>query len=113
MLPSSLTILAVCTFLLPSYAPSHETTSPCRHRRLPPSRYKGPPMGRKSDDPDELLARAKANGYRREEHREKDAVPDRHAHIDKTIYDQDGALRRYVVFEGTPSLVYMWAAVLT
>jgi hypothetical protein len=33
--------------------------------------------------------------------------------IDKTIYDQDGALRRYVVYEGTPSLVYMWAAVLT
>jgi hypothetical protein len=46
-------------------------------------------MGRKPDDLNELLARAKANGYGRGEHREKDAVPDRHAHIDKTIYDQD------------------------
>jgi len=70
-------------------------------------------MGRKPDDPDELLARAEANGYRREEHGEKDAVPDRHAHIDKTIYGQGGTLRRYVVYEGTPSLVYMWATVLT
>ena len=70
-------------------------------------------MGRKPDDPDKLLARAKANGYRRGEHREKDTVPDRHAHRDKTIYDQDGALRRYMVYEGTPSLGYMLAVVLT
>jgi hypothetical protein len=61
-------------------------------------------MGRKPNDPDELLARAKANGYKRGEHREQDAVPDRYAYIDKTIYDQDGALRRYVVYEG-PSLL--------
>jgi hypothetical protein len=47
-------------------------------------------IGRKREpkDPDELLARAKANGYRRGEHREQ------------TKYDQDGALRRYVVYEG-------------
>ena len=44
-------------------------------------------MGRKSDELDELLARAKANGYRRGEYREKDAVPDRYIYIDKTIYD--------------------------
>jgi hypothetical protein len=44
-------------------------------------------MGRKPDHPDELLARAKANGYRRGEYREKDAVPDRHTYIDKTIYN--------------------------
>jgi len=59
-------------------------------------------MGRKREpeDPDELLARAKANGYRRGEHREQDAVLNRHAHVDKTIYDQDGILHRYVVYEG-------------
>jgi hypothetical protein len=70
-------------------------------------------MGRTPDDPDELLARAKANGYRRGGHKEQDAVPDRHAYIDKTIYDQDGALRRYVVYEGPSLLVYKWAPVLT
>ena len=66
---------------------------PCRElsRRLSPSRPKS--------DGDELLVRVKENGYRRGEHREQDAVPDRHAYIDKTIYDQDGALRRYVVYE--------------
>ena len=65
-------------------------------------------MGRKREpeDPDELLARAKANGYRRGEHREQDAVLNRHAHVDKTKYDQDGALRRYVVYEG-PSLLVL------
>jgi hypothetical protein len=44
---------------------------------------------REPEDPDELLARAKANGYRRGEHKEQDAVPNRYAHIDKTVYDQD------------------------
>jgi hypothetical protein len=68
---------------------------------------------REPEDPDELLARAKANGYRRGEHREQDAVLNRHAHVDKTIYDQDGALRRYVVYEGPSLLVYKWAPVLT
>jgi hypothetical protein len=33
-------------------------------------------------------------------------VPDRHAYIDKTIYDQYGALRRYVVYEEPSLLVY-------
>jgi hypothetical protein len=62
---------------------------------------------------DKLLERAKANGYQRGAHREQDAVPNRHAHVDKTKYDQDGALRRYVVYEGPSSLVYKWAPVLT
>jgi hypothetical protein len=72
-------------------------------------------MGRKREpeDPDELLARAKADGYQRGEHREQDAVLNRHAHVDKTIYDQDGALRLYVVYEGTSLLVYKYAPVLT
>jgi hypothetical protein len=63
-------------------------------------------MGRKPNDPDELLARAKANGYRRGKHKEQDAVPDRHAYIDKTMYDQDGALRRYVIYKRSSLLVY-------
>jgi hypothetical protein len=69
-------------------------------------------MGRKREpeDPDELLARAKKRTATREgEHREKDAVLNRHAHVDKTKYDQDGALRRYVVYEGPSLLVYRWA----
>ena len=70
-------------------------------------------MGRKPNDPDELLARAKANGYRRVKHREQDAVPDRHAYVDKTIYGQDGALRRYVVYEGPSLFVYKLVPVLT
>ena len=72
-------------------------------------------MGRKRGpkDPDKLLAQVKANGYRRGEHREQDAVLNRHAHVDKTIYDQDGALRRYVVYEGPSLLVYAWDPVLT
>jgi hypothetical protein len=46
-------------------------------------------MGRKRGpkDPDKLLAQAKANGYGKREHREQDAVLNRHAYIDKTIYD--------------------------
>jgi hypothetical protein len=69
-------------------------------------------MGRKPAGSDELLARAKANGYRRGEHKEQDAVPDRHAYVDKTLYDQDGALRR-VVYEGPALPVYKWTPVLT
>jgi len=52
---------------------------------LPGASPSRPSDGQKPNDPDELLARAKANGYRRGEHREQDAVPDRHAYIDKTI----------------------------
>jgi hypothetical protein len=65
-------------------------------------------MGRRFNDSDELLARAKANGYRRGEHKEQDAVSDRHAYIDKTIYDQECALRRYVVYVEPTLLVFKW-----
>jgi hypothetical protein len=40
-------------------------------------------------------------------------VLNRHAHVDKTKYDQDGALRRYVVYERPSLLVYKWVPVLT
>jgi len=83
----------VCIFLLLSFT----LPANCLAAASLPLAQKA--MGRKPDDPDELLARAKANGYRRGEHKEQDAVPNRHAYIDKTIYDQDGALRRYVVWK--------------
>jgi hypothetical protein len=54
---------------------------------------------REPEDPNELLTRAKANGHRRGEHREQDAVLNRQTHVNKTIHDQDGALRRYVVYD--------------
>jgi hypothetical protein len=55
-------------------------------------------MTRKRDDAgEELLARAKANGYQRGAHKDKDQVRDLHKHIDKTKRDQDAALNRYVL----------------
>ena len=54
-------------------------------------------MGRQPDCPDELLALAKANGYKRGEHREKDADPSPYDYVEKSVYDQDCALRRYVM----------------
>ena len=70
-------------------------------------------MDRKPNDPDELLAPAKANGYGRGEHRDQDEVPDRHAYVGKIIYDQDGALRRYVTYKEPSFLIYKWAPVPT
>jgi hypothetical protein len=102
---SSLSLL--CIFLLLSFAlAANYLAAPS----LPPAPKA---MDRKPDDPDEVLARAKADGYRRGEHREQGAVPDRHAYTDKTIYDQDGALRHYMVYEGPSLLVYKWAPVLS
>jgi hypothetical protein len=105
----------VCIFLLFSFAPPTNCladASPLAAASLPPALKT---IGRKQnpEDPNKLLARAKTNGYRRGEHREQDAVPNRHAHINKTVYDQDCALRRYVVYKGPSLLVYKWAPVLT
>jgi hypothetical protein len=46
---------------------------------------------------DELSARAKANGYQRGIHREKDSLRDRNKHVDRVKRDQDTALDRYVL----------------
>jgi hypothetical protein len=54
-----------------------------------------PIMTRKRDAGEELLARAKANGYQRGAHKDKDQGL--HKHIDKTKKDQDAALNRYVL----------------
>ena len=46
-----------------------------------------------------LLARAKANGYQRAAHREADEVRDREKHVKKTKINQEGTLRRHVLYE--------------
>ena len=45
----------------------------------------------------ELAACAKANGYQRGAHRDKDSLRDRNKHVDKVKRDQDAALDRYVL----------------
>jgi hypothetical protein len=54
-------------------------------------------MGRQPDGSDKLLALATESGYKRGEHREKDADPVPYNYVDKTVYDHDCALRRYVM----------------
>ena len=44
-----------------------------------------------------LSARAKANGYQRGAHRDKDSLRDQNKHMDKVKKDQDAALHRYVL----------------
>jgi hypothetical protein len=53
--------------------------------------------GKRATADEELLARAKANGYKRGAYKEKDEVRDLHKHVEKTMKDQDGALDRYVL----------------
>jgi hypothetical protein len=53
-------------------------------------------MARKKTTADELNARAKANGYQRGAHRDKDSLRDQNKHVDKVKKDQDAALHRYV-----------------
>lgn len=54
-------------------------------------------MGRRRVTADELLARAEANGYKKGKHKEKDAVWNRHKHVDNTKKDQTTVLDRYVL----------------
>jgi hypothetical protein len=54
-------------------------------------------MARKKITGVELIARAKANGYQRGAHRDKDGLRDRNKHGDKAKKDQDAALDRYVL----------------
>jgi hypothetical protein len=54
-------------------------------------------MARKKLTGDELSARAKANGYQRGAHRDKDSLRDQRKHTGKTKKDQDKALKRYVM----------------
>ena len=54
-------------------------------------------MARKKTTADELSARAKANGYQRGAHRDKDSLRDQNKHVDKVKKDQDAALHRYVL----------------
>jgi hypothetical protein len=54
-------------------------------------------MARKKIIAEELSARARANGYQRGAHRDKDGLRDRNKHVDKVKKDQDTALDRYVL----------------
>jgi hypothetical protein len=54
-------------------------------------------MGRRPVTEDELMAQAEANGYKMGEHREEDAVRDRHKHGEKTIKEQNKVLERYAL----------------
>ena len=54
-------------------------------------------MSRRPVNEDELLARAEANGYKMGEHKEEDAVRDRHKHGGKAIKEQNKVLERYVL----------------
>ena len=56
-----------------------------------------PAMGRQPDSPDKIFALSTANGYKIREHREKDAGPSLYGYVDKTFYDQNCALRYYVM----------------
>jgi hypothetical protein len=80
-----LSSLPLCLSLCSSRSPLPRTALP---PPFSPSRPKSDRQKTRTRRPDELLARAKANSYWRGEHREQ------------TKYDQDGALRRYVVYEG-------------
>ena len=53
-------------------------------------------MAKKKITGAELAARAKANGYQRGAHRDKDSLRDCNKHVDKVKRDQDAALDRYV-----------------
>jgi hypothetical protein len=53
-------------------------------------------MAKQKITEDELNARAKAKGYQRGAHRDKDSLRDRKKHIDKTKQNQDATLDRYV-----------------
>jgi hypothetical protein len=54
-------------------------------------------MAKKKITGDELSARAKANGYQRGVHRDKDSLRDQNKHVDKVKMDQNAALDRYVL----------------
>jgi hypothetical protein len=54
-------------------------------------------MAKRKVTAEELLARAKSNGYKRGAHQEKDSARDDKRHIDKTKKDQNAALDRYVL----------------
>jgi hypothetical protein len=54
-------------------------------------------MAKKKITGAELAARAKANGYQRGAHRDKESLRDRNKHVDKVKRDHDAALDRYVL----------------
>jgi hypothetical protein len=49
----------------------------------------------------ELVAQAGFNGYKRGAYREKNIMHEREKHVKKTKKNQDGTLKRYVLYEKT------------
>ena len=54
-------------------------------------------MAKKKITGAELTGRAKANGYQRGAHRDKDSLRDQNKHVDKVKRDQKATLDRYVL----------------
>jgi len=54
-------------------------------------------MTRQPDSLDKLLVLATANGYKGEQHGEKDEESSLYDYVEKSVYGQDCALRRYVM----------------
>jgi hypothetical protein len=62
-------------------------------------------MARNKISGDELIARAKENGYQKGAHRGPDGPRHRNKHVDKVTRDQDAALDRYVLQRNCVSTV--------
>ena len=54
-------------------------------------------MAKKKVTAEELLARAKSNGYKRGAYREDDCKRDKRKHVDKTKKGQKSALDHYIL----------------
>lgn len=67
-------------------------------------------MGRPSLSADEELARAEAKGYKRWQHREKNAKVNQGKHVAKTVGEHEKVLNRYIRYNPP---VYVCSALLT
>jgi hypothetical protein len=54
-------------------------------------------MGKQPASATKLYAQAKANGYQRGAHTDRDRVRHREKHVTKTKKDQDATLKRYIL----------------
>jgi hypothetical protein len=91
--PHPLTHIHTYFFTSVTYVPSSPFPRP--RSLLRPSRFTPPSWAR--DSPDQLLARAETNGYRRGAHRDEDVPQDRNKHKPETKKDQGRLMRRDVL----------------
>ena len=85
----------VCPLCLFCFVVSHLFEYGLLPALLPPPHY--PMAKRKKVAGDELSARAKANGYQRGVHRDKDSLRDQNKHVDRVKMHQNAALDRYIL----------------